>query len=97
MIPEELAAIEARVDALDEHATRGEWSYGGDDNVTVFPGNSGQAELVVTVWGESGSAEEKALGEFIAHARTDVPALVAEVRRLRGMLSRIIGNDGWQL
>ena len=33
--------------------------------------------------------EGQRLSEFIAHAREDVPALVAEVRRLRGVLVRM--------
>ena len=32
---------------------------------------------------------ERADAEFIAHARSDVPALVAEVRRLRAMEQRV--------
>ena len=32
-------------------------------------------------------------GEFIAHARTDLPALVAEVKRLREALARIVAES----
>lgn len=38
----------------------------------------------------SGDAPNDRDKAFIAHARTDVPALVAEVERLRGALQRIV-------
>lgn len=41
---------------------------------------------ICTVDSEPISVEQKANADFIAHARTDVPALVAEVRRLRALL-----------
>ena len=33
--------------------------------------------------------------EFIAHAREDVPALIAEVRRLRERIAELEAGDGW--
>lgn len=78
----DLDAIEARCAA----ATPGPWESGGS---TPTPGE-------VWVWEETGhhpgdpdapdtriASCSAADGAFIAHARTDVPALVAEVRRLR--------------
>lgn len=72
-----LDAIEARVAA----ATDGPWKHGGNDGL---------------VWGPrigdpvSGSTEPED-ADFIAAARTDVPALVAEVRQLRAALTEIAG------
>jgi hypothetical protein len=65
-----LDAIEARVNA----ATEGPWQIiGGGEYVTGAGVGIGTAD--------GGIMARDA--EFIAHAREDVPALVAEVRRLR--------------
>ena len=74
----DLDAIEARANA----ATGGEWTW-EDDPATVYAGRGdymhglnlfGRLELD---W--NGPANM----EFVCHARADVPALIAEVRRLR--------------
>ncbi|MGN7133404.1 hypothetical protein ACTHQY_09035 [Rhodococcoides corynebacterioides] len=73
----DLDAIEARADA----ATVGPWTLiGGGEYVT------GAGLLVAP--DDGGVSSDDA--EFIAHARTDVPVLVAEVRRLR---PRVISGD----
>lgn len=76
----DLEAIEARCKA----ATPAPWAplYGGLDVV----GPSGKC---ITSPGDAhiSSVEEcMGNGQFIAHAREDVPTLIAEVRRLRALL-----------
>jgi hypothetical protein len=97
MTSERLAEIDRRIDALNEHATSGDWHYLGSDEVLVYPPDGEPAELVATIWGESDSDEERAVGEFVAHTREDVPALRAEVARLRAgieaALERIDAHD----
>lgn len=84
MTQEELEAIEARANA----ATPGPWERWPDD----VDGGDGWA-LVSDADGEpvvgahpcplEQCADAEADYAFIAHARSDVPALIAEVRRLR--------------
>lgn len=80
MTPEELAEIETRAEA----ATEGPWK-------TFCPyGNSSRTQRVVTgprglvVFDDGNSTDTDA--RFIAHARTDIPALIAEVRRQADLL-----------
>jgi hypothetical protein len=85
----ELDAIEARANA----ATPGPWERGAtlrerDGKVTTFS----EEASVYPPLGEAGPVAVATVAEydnasFIAHARQDVPALVAEVRRLRGLLA----------
>ncbi len=74
----DLDAIKARADA----ASPGEWTAGGpymrEHEVTIAK-NLPAVELT---WDAQGAAN----AEFIAHAREDIPALLAEVRRLSGLL-----------
>lgn len=79
--PLDLDAIEARATA----ATPGAWAY---DQIP----ETGECRVI---WDGNGAAERDSVyaitsggslacnAEFIAHAREDVPALIAEVRRLR--------------
>ena len=87
----DLAAIEARMPAVYDGpwyvqpADDGRWLVG-------YPTDNPKAGLIATVpdYGEH-------LAEFIAAARTDVPALVAEVRRLRAArvaAEPLIGEPG---
>lgn len=69
MNDETLDAIEACANA----ATPGPWEHGGNDGL-VWPERVGDPVSAST---------EPEDADFIAAARTDVPALVAEVRRLR--------------
>ena len=68
-----LAGIEQRANA----ATKGEWIVGGPGFVY-----SERDKFLIPVARTGANAD----AEFIAHARTDVPALVAEVRRLSAAL-----------
>jgi hypothetical protein len=81
----DLDAIEARAAA----ATPAPWSRGGNaDPGEVIYGEGGT--LISVGWeGDGGVIRPETDGEFIAHARQDVPALVAEVRRLREALGRV--------
>lgn len=85
LTPERLAEIKERT----EKATPGPW-----DAYTV-PGMNrssdgysavGIAETEVQVTRDAGGWFD---ADFIAHARTDVPALVAEVVRLQGIIDRV--------
>jgi hypothetical protein len=75
MTDEELAAVKARCDA----ATPGPWQSEYDNC-----GNGGFSE-----WWNVGSGlmNEEADAAFIAHAREDVPALLAEIGRLKSLLA----------
>jgi hypothetical protein len=93
--PLDIEAIEARANA----ATPGPWHITTDPGDIVvwatnepedsnFVGNVGGGRVQQCVIFDCDVAN----GEFIAHARTDVPALVAEVRKLQ----RIVMNS-WKL
>jgi len=71
MTKQELNEIEARANA----ATDGPWM-----SVDSFIGVEDAEDQAI---GETGRDKDAV---FIAHARTDVPALIAEVRRLQGEL-----------
>ena len=74
----DLEAIKARCEA----ATEGPWEFADvAREVWVSGGN------IDVVSGEDGAYISDADGEFIAHAREDVPALVAEVERLQKQLA----------
>lgn len=74
MTDEQLAEIEARANA----ATPGPWVQSQRDTWMVYRDGGGTPEVDV-----GGGYDTKENANFIAHARSDVPALVAEVRRLR--------------
>lgn len=84
MTDEELAEIEARA----VRATAGPWithGYGsGDSYVRVTQPDGWPDDPVCDVGRNTNNREQDAA--FIAYARTDVPALVAEVRRLQKAL-----------
>jgi hypothetical protein len=83
MTREEHEAIKRRCEA----ATPGPWKsipFGGEDG---YP----DEHLVLFPDGEDASVLMEPEAEFIAHARTDVPALVAEVEKLRKMLTEANG------
>ena len=89
---EQLDQIAARADA----AQPGPWArYSRSDHASL---KSSNGEMVAGTFGwEWGGIEHEADADFIAHARDDVPALLAEVRRLRAAEQRvqalIEGND----
>ncbi len=71
---EDLEAIRKRCEAA-AMAVEGPWSYTGDGDHIV----RGSDDIVCDDFGDGD------VGTFIAHARTDVPALLDEVERLRGL------------
>ena len=79
----DLDAIKARADA----ATEGPWGVEGrahpgpDEHLVIYPvEQGGTLAFVQPSWDDA---------EFIAHARTDIPALIAEVERLRGRIEAL--------
>lgn len=83
---QQLDDIDTRTDATRS----GPWTLSDDLEGDGYPGH-----LWVVRTPDAGPDEpddqavvisigDRALGEFIAHARTDVPALLAEIRRLKG-------------
>lgn len=87
----QLAAIEARVNAAEDgwHVVVDTDTYGheihgdGPTHVAVFGGNRDDA---------SASYPVEANAQFAAHARADVPALLAEVARLKGQRKYLISQ-----
>jgi hypothetical protein len=84
---EELAEIEGRAAA----ASPGPWTsfvegrdhQSGDDFIRIS-GSDAEDDMYVSRYGASGSRPASTADQvFIAHARQDVPALIAEIRRLR--------------
>lgn len=76
-----LAEIEARA----EKATPGKWVFDGDkfdDGYNVYATEHPHIKIVRA----DDNPNDKADAEFIAHAREDVPALIAEVKKLRKAL-----------
>ena len=82
---EQLAAIKARAEA----ATPGAW---GIEHVErrIWAGS----ERVCFLFGQDRRQNENN-GVFIAHARKDVPALLAEVERLRAAVGRLREREEW--
>jgi len=80
----DLAAIEARVEATP----KGPWfvEYFGDEG---YPQRVENHAAILIADTHEGGEGPRPIPEFIAHARTDVPALLAEVNRLRATLSRV--------
>lgn len=89
----EFAAIEARVAA----ATEGPWMVDGDDPTVVMkpdkPPSTWDGLLVARTRGGTGadidSLPEYADAEFIAHSRTDIPALLAAVRERDNTIAKV--------
>jgi len=102
-----LGEIEARANA----ATPGPWAWEGEsgdswpqsDNslVTAYvPDGREWPESILSGWGYDASGisvEKDADGEFIAHARTDIPALLAMVREQRAVIERVeaVADKWW--
>ena len=82
----DLDAIQARADA----ATPGPWCT---DSWEIYQGTeyvAGAEWIGETCRGRvDGLAQDRADAEFVAAARTDVPALLAEVRRLRASVAEL--------
>lgn len=87
MTESDLLVIEARANA----ATPGEWVYDAPEIFRVEPLGKGQLPTAI-VWecpNEGGGVSCDADGIFLAHARQDIPALVAEVRRQNAHIRRL--------
>jgi hypothetical protein len=85
---DELAAMKARVDAT----TPGPWraSFEGRDHFSgdsvIFTGGQ-EVEIYISADDYKGGGGHFCADlDFIAHARQDVPRLIAEVQRLRALL-----------
>lgn len=78
--PLNLDAIEAR----EKAATPGPWCT---DSWEIYQGTEYEPGLSMwigeTCRGTSSPEQDRADAEFVAHARTDVPAMADEIRRLR--------------
>jgi len=81
----DLAAIEARANA----ATEGPWYV--DDAEQTVRAQEYAGEIIYDRSAEHSSEWEgfKPTAEFIAHARTDVPALLAKVREQAAQLDKV--------
>ena len=89
--PLDLAAIRARVDAVDPAP----WTTRRDhasQHLYVMGPRSSVADTGIAI-----DAEVRAHATFIAHARTDIPALLAEVERLRAEVDRFRGGGVYQM
>ncbi len=88
MNEKELAEIEARAEA----ATPGPWDI-GHEAPPLYAGNNcitaKLGERVAIIFEANHNFELDNSANFIAHARQDVPALVAEVRRLTNLLEAL--------
>jgi hypothetical protein len=87
MNEQELQAIEERANA----ATPGPWTVDDHPNdfavIAPHPVESGNTYIAFIDGGLSNDSRRD--GAFIAHARADVPALIAEVRSLRAKLDAV--------
>jgi len=88
----DLDAIEARAKA----ATPGPWEY---DGCSVTDWGVTASHTITMEWmpngrGDGTNERESPDGQFIAHAREDVPALIAELRRLREENARLKDRIG---
>lgn len=99
---DQIDAIQARADAATEGPWKwgeetSEWGDCGPNLETVKrgqvygDGSQGAADLIIGSWGHdaNGITVEDANAEFIAHARTDVPALLALVRDQQARLDKV--------
>lgn len=86
----DLDAIRERADA----ATKGPWhvEYCGERGYPQRVCNDAAVTVADTHWGGGGLAPD---AEFIAHAREDVPALLAEIQQLRAELEAVRGVEQW--
>lgn len=89
MTPDELALIRARA----EKATEGPWKVWAMSVLADPVGNSNLYDgLLIADTTDPHRGLRTFNADFIAHARTDVPALVAEVERLQREVARTVGD-----
>ena len=89
----DVEAIEARAMA----ATKGPWIEGQPGNFRVYgPANMGRQSgplLEIQILGVSDPEIEGANRAFVAHARQDIPALIAWVEKLEAVVEAARGRD----
>lgn len=85
MTPEQLAEIKAR----EQSATPGPWTV---DGLYVKAAGVHLADMEWLAETDAEWAQMSADAQFVAHTRQDVPALLAEVERLRAELTEIHGD-----
>jgi hypothetical protein len=90
MTDKELEAIEARAKVLPDGWYVEDARPGREDEARVYDGRSFGVCKPTT----DNPAARRQTAEFIAHARTDVPNLIAEVRRLK-MLNQATAERLW--
>jgi hypothetical protein len=73
------------IDARAQAATAGPWTVSEDYSDVLGP----DGDHLASYWNPTSETRN---GEFIAHARQDVPALLAEIRRLKGQRKYLIGQ-----
>ena len=78
----DLAAIRARAEA----ATEGPWDYAGQGWVRHGDMSVGSDQIPEVL---AATVLSDADGAFIAHAREDIPALLAEIDRLNATIQRV--------
>ncbi|MFE3657220.1 hypothetical protein [Streptomyces sp. NPDC059165] len=76
----------AEIAAREAAATEGPWTV--CDNYSDVLGPDG--DQLASYWNPTA---EDSNGEFIAHARADVPWLLAEVRRLQGEVAELAAEN----
>jgi|SRR5690242_2381016 len=104
MTDEELQAIKARVEAVAATCDApAPWAMDtfhrgapSDCEVRVTDATDSTIYRVTAAFDDMEThLEQQAIAEFIAHARTDVPALLAEVARLRAALALYAEPRNW--
>lgn len=86
----------AEIKAREQSATPGPWSVDTNEPFSrqingVFADEQEKYVFYHDPDGEDTVSRKDA--DFIGHARTDIPALIAEVERLNGMVTR--AQEGW--
>lgn len=111
MTPEQLQAIEDRAEKATagpwewSEALEDGWGHYGPDLISSRTrpktgiGSRTPAPMVIQSWGHDadGLIISPTDAEFIAHAREDIPALVAEVRRLQAEVTHWQANHDAQV
>lgn len=85
MTKPDLDAIRARVEA----ATYGPWAVIDDDGPSVVVSGAGLTHSIDFLLATDGKERGWADAEFVAHAREDVPALLAYIEQLESDLKTV--------
>lgn len=88
MTTDQFNAIKARYEAASE----GPWKICKEDGVDIIGNDS---EIILELSGKTlGCTVRPYNFKFIAHARTDLPACLEEIERLKKALQKIIDESG---